>query len=120
MRGLKLVLISVESNNGRSHPSWVRGLKRFSPSQLHLKKAVAPLVGAWIETLYSQLVCRFTGVAPLVGAWIETESNEILIVRKLSHPSWVRGLKLKIIRVISFRYLSHPSWVRGLKQYEGV
>ena len=32
-------------------------------------------------------------VAPLVGAWIETLSSRLLEVIILSHPSWVRGLK---------------------------
>ena len=55
-----------------SHPSWVRGLKQCLQKKVSATTLVAPLVGAWIETLYSQLDCRFTGVAPLVGAWIET------------------------------------------------
>ena len=35
-------------------------------------------------------------VAPFVGAWIETLSNGLFLSRLcLSHPSWVRGLKQK-------------------------
>ena len=37
-----------------------------------LKKAVAPLVGAWIETFIEQKARKKGRVAPLVGAWIET------------------------------------------------
>ena len=33
---------------------------------------VAPLAGAWIETLLSFLNLLFKTVAPLAGAWIET------------------------------------------------
>ena len=43
--------------------------------------SVAPLVGAWIETLYiSTERLRLAEVAPLVGAWIETSqwSNSII------------------------------------------
>ena len=56
--------------------------------------AVAPRVGAWIETVnYTrQLDCR--NVAPRVGAWIETNVRSHLNIEGLSHPVWVRGLKL--------------------------
>ena len=33
----------------------------------------------------------------------------------LSHPVWVRGLKLIFHRFIAQAVLSHPVWVRGLK-----
>lgn len=33
---------------------------------------VAPLVGAWIETLLSPVQGKNCEVVPLVGAWIET------------------------------------------------
>ena len=33
----------------------------------------------------------------------------------MSHPSWVRGLKLSRCKEIDTKGLSHPSWVRGLK-----
>ena len=36
------------------------------------KHSVAPLVGAWIETLAEQDKKSKAEVAPLVGAWIET------------------------------------------------
>ena len=35
------------------------------------KIAVAPLVGAWIEILFSDVSRMIFDVAPLVGAWIE-------------------------------------------------
>ena len=36
----------------------------------------------------------------------------------MSHPVWVRGLKLccDVYRIIV--YVSHPVWVRGLKQHD--
>ena len=39
--------------------------------------AVAPLVGAWIETLVSALWPFALLVAPLVGAWIETSNRNL-------------------------------------------
>ena len=33
----------------------------------------------------------------------------------LSHPMWVRGLKLYSLCPIGLLMLSHPMWVRGLK-----
>ena len=55
----------------KSHPSWVRGLKRDLAAKDKEAREVAPLVGAWIETTFIQ------------GYQAHTES----------HPSWVRGLK---------------------------
>ena len=54
---------------------------------------VAPLVGAWIETGVETEESQEDTVAPLVGAWIETASVQIRGQTKVSHPSWVRGLK---------------------------
>ena len=55
-------------------------------------------------------------VAPHVGAWIETFGNVDDETKLMSHPMWVRGLKLtrmfaKCLKLIK----SHPMWVRGLK-----
>ena len=33
----------------------------------------------------------------------------------MSHPVWVRGLKLALIIATAAAYQSHPVWVRGLK-----
>ena len=54
---------------------------------------VAPLVGAWIETRYVQTRSEQMEVAPLVGAWIETDATIDINPQIKSHPSWVRGLK---------------------------
>ena len=34
-------------------------------------------------------------VAPYVGAWIETEKRLCKTLCDMSHPTWVRGLKLE-------------------------
>ncbi len=56
-----------------SHPSWVRGLKLRDWIEPNKGGAVAPLVGAWIETLMTDSRLTSSSVAPLVGAWIETQ-----------------------------------------------
>ena len=76
-----------------SHPSWVRGLKLSRKVRYCWHRAVAPLVGAWIETGFKLDVTDLLLVAPLVGAWIETCSAIRKIYKLPSHPSWVRGLK---------------------------
>ena len=55
---------------------------------------VAPYVGAWIET--NELANMFAAkyVAPYVGAWIETHNETHKKSPEVSHPMWVRGLKL--------------------------
>ena len=55
-----------------SHPSWVRGLKPAQSAGRADAPYVAPLVGAWIETLMVTRREWHVSVAPLVGAWIET------------------------------------------------
>ena len=55
--------------------------------------AVAPHVGAWIETYRCFSHRSVWRVAPHVGAWIETRAEAILRLMDESHPTWVRGLK---------------------------
>ena len=57
---------------------------------------VAPYVGAWIETSSGLLIRFFMLVAPYVGAWIETHAIQKASRAVLSHPTWVRGLKLAL------------------------
>ena len=33
----------------------------------------------------------------------------------MSHPEWVRGLKLELCLAVLMAMRSHPEWVRGLK-----
>ncbi len=106
---------------------------------------VAPHVGAWIEITkrgWNSLDCS---VAPHVGAWIEISEPIGEANLEPSHPTWVRGLKSKIVDKLALACsvaphvgawieifsrivpkgedrLSHPTWVRGLKfpQSDGV
>ena len=55
-------------------------------------------------------------VAPYVGAWIETANSRLNKKMLESHPMWVRGLKLIAHSDEQQCGLSHPMWVRGLKQ----
>ena len=55
-----------------SHPTWVRGLKQDSVWVNQFVEAVAPYVGAWIETGHHLRRPESELVAPYVGAWIET------------------------------------------------
>ena len=103
---------------------------------------VAPLAGAWIETLTAQIeIQRQVVVAPLAGAWIETRSGDQPDPRNESHPSRVRGLKQQSGRLwhlychvapLAGAWIetskglrkglpnwSHPSRVRGLKRMAG-
>jgi len=69
-------------------------IETSEPSALILNTVVAPLVGAWIETLSKYIELQAGGVAPLVGAWIETTVTlSIIWNKRLSRPSWARGLK---------------------------
>ena len=59
-------------------------------------------------------------VAPLVGAWIETLPYGGLQNTFSSLPSWERGLKQELeskFRTMDYRSL--PSWERGLKHRGG-
>ena len=74
---------------------WVRGLKLPLLLLLLLSRNVAPRVGAWIETFASAAIVSRLDVAPRVGAWIETRLLDLTKHKKMSHPVWVRGLKLR-------------------------
>ena len=100
-------------------------------------RIVAPYVGAWIETDSELAKAAAKKVAPYVGAWIETDICTDTTTRLMSHPTWVRGLKLLIVFLTLINFLvapyvgawietnngknqmpcvrSHPTWVRGLK-----
>ena len=76
---------------------------------------VAPYVGAWIETFNQGTFSFDTRVAPYVGAWIETTGVGAYLDVIGSHPTWVRGLKHSIGATKGRKLASHPTWVRGLK-----
>ena len=73
VRGLKQWLaIRKEVLSNLSHPSRVRGLKHLRVTGDSMSPKVAPLAGAWIETLRRPKTNQVFVVAPLAGAWIET------------------------------------------------
>ena len=51
-------------------------------------------MGAWIETPTLLGLAIDNAVAPYVGAWIETGTKYDVYGSAWSHPTWVRGLKL--------------------------
>ena len=55
--------------------------------------AVAPYMGAWIETETQDDNGDETHVAPYMGAWIETLIDEMVYGGAESLPIWERGLK---------------------------
>ena len=50
-------------------------------------------MGAWIETYLFQAKCARKTVAPFMGAWIETICSNLSDLGEASLPSWERGLK---------------------------
>ena len=98
MRGLKLAHADDFVDDLESHPSRVRGLKQTTRYVEQSDYAVAPLAGAWIETLICFPPLQIDFVAPLAGAWIETVMVECSPAwESWSHPSRVRGLKLTLM-----------------------
>ena len=53
--------------------AWIESVRY---SNYSCSVAVAPLVGAWIERDYEVYACKACTVAPLVGAWIERTAIE--------------------------------------------
>ena len=79
--------------NMRSHPTWVRGLKRAAFGKIFSQVRSHP---TWVRGLkHATDVCAAAGgrVAPYVGAWIETFVSQPETQTDRSHPTWVRGLK---------------------------
>ena len=59
---------------------WVRGLKLGGLGPGASGGAVAPHVGAWIETHSIYVLQSIPRVAPHVGAWIETLFDNIVML----------------------------------------
>ena len=93
VRGLKLVGDLESDQVKMSHPVRVRGLKQ-SFSMEAIKTHVAPRAGAWIETVMGKRQISKSIVAPRAGAWIETIIMLWVMMKYVSHPVRVRGLKL--------------------------
>ena len=77
---------------------------------------VTPFVGVWIETTFLRLRSVWILVTPFVGVWIETNHTIKAGTLLKSHPSWVCGLKQRVIGFQNRYIESHPSWVCGMKQ----
>ena len=91
--GLKLALHLVRLDDVVSHPSWVCGLKQTKLLCRRRVPNVTPFVGVWIETPYLVRLSPESTVTPFVGVWIETDKGYKYEARRVSHPSWVCGLK---------------------------
>ncbi len=64
-------------------------------------------------------LCKRCAVAPCVGAWIETLNQRIMLVPLLrSPPAWGRGLKQAVFHAGGPVERSPPAWGRGLKRDE--
>ena len=63
-------------------------------------------------------VCRLSSTSQLTSLQAAFCSNAFSRYHKsiMSHPTWVRGLKLLITAFWEAVKKSHPTWVRGLKQ----
>ena len=69
--------IKIDKMDGmESPPAWGRGLKPATYASCH-SLAVAPRVGAWIETAGIYTARSGQPVAPRVGAWIETNTIDV-------------------------------------------
>ena len=77
---------------------------------------VAPLAGAWIETMSKCLAFARHRVAPLAGAWIETGRTQRLRWLFQSRPLRARGLKQALHSGQHADRVSRPLRARGLKQ----
>ena len=72
--------------------------------------AVAPHWGAWIEMQWPHCRSGSRSVAPHWGAWIEINSASPTRLRRASHPTGVRGLKLRNTRSNRIAGLVAPHW----------
>ena len=138
-RGLKHQQAHAGQHINLSRPAWARGLKHPPVHFDHRALAVAPRVGAWVETSVTVELGPGSRVAPRVGAWVETRAFPGRRNRLCSsRPAWARGLKLQ--RRVDLRAdldvaprvgawvetssrpgtappcsTSRPAWARGLK-----
>ena len=94
----------------KSHPMWVCGLKHKLAYEAG-KLGSRTLCGCvdWNFTVSSSPSSKT--VAPYVGVWIETSMALTLRIHTTSHPMWVCGLKLKVLRY---------TYSNGVAPYVGV
>jgi len=87
----------------------VRGLKQLLGKNKGMFKEVAPLAGAWIETIMTGCPPLPYNVAPLAGAWIETGR-----LPKITSSSFVAPLAGAWIETLMYRVLLYPYSVAPL------
>ena len=69
---MKLIMPSKEQAWDAVAPRVGAWIETYSGIPIVWYMVVAPRVGAWIETEISVIYARYSDVAPRVGAWIET------------------------------------------------
>ena len=131
--------VSQTSCSNWSHPSWVRGLKSISRPWRLLIRVCRTLHGCVDWNKMASCRWPMTWRRTLHGCvdW-NSDCHYFAPLNLLSHPSWVRGLKLGrkergqpvflrrtlhgcvdwnsvIQKLLITAGMSHPSWVRGLK-----
>ena len=100
-----------------SRPSRARGLKQIKCASMGCALGVAPLAGAWIETLCKHKKDARFQVAPLAGAWIETVNLLPFLAYYDVAPlagAWIETPDMDVIGISP--ELSRPSRARGLKR----
>jgi len=102
-----------------SRPAWARGLKQLERSLTAEGKAVAPRVGAWIETGREAELAPPPTVAPRVGAWIETQKVSRAQQKKRVAPRVGAWIETKASEAALEALASRPAWARGLKHEHG-
>ena len=121
-----------------SHPTWVCGLKHTAAytrikEYCHTLRGcvdwnlvlllvvslvrVTPYVGVWIETCPRSLSPVRWIVTPYVGVWIETPSPMAVMCWRVSHPTWVCGLKRAYYQYIT---LNHSHTLRGCVDWNTI
>ena len=75
-------------------------MKHLSKAVDVVVKAVAPLIGAWIETMPCADTLGVFAVAPLIGAWIETAKHPAISVKIRVAPligAWIETYLLVVV-----------------------
>ena len=96
--------------DNQSHPTWVCGLKQRD-WQEKMWGMVTPYVGVWIETL--ELAFNADGFQghTLRGCVDWNLQYHVMYPRyRMSHPTWVCGLKHQWPSIRQYRRWSHPAW----------
>ena len=76
-RGLKLLFGRCNANSSPVAPLAGAWIETLTDTMLDVRAKVAPLAGAWIETSAEQSAqSNSVAVAPLAGAWIETRESD--------------------------------------------